>query len=89
MPALIDDKTKACRKARTLASDLAMYNDAKIQAALEADNFFEALDKEIDESRTFYREAVTPEIYDTTNYFDRALVDVVLARRSGVKTKFW
>ena len=87
--AVIEDKTKACRKARSIASDIALYNETKIQEALENDNFFEALEKEIDEGRSFYRDSVSPELYRTTNYFDRALADVIIARKGQVKTRFW
>ena len=89
MAALIDDKTKACRKARSLASDLVLYYSTKLQAGLENDNFYEALEKELDEARAFYKDSVTPEIYSSTNYLERAIMDKVLAMSGHIKTKFW
>lgn len=84
-----EDKIKACRLARAIASDISLYNEAKIQEALEKDNFFEALEQEIDAGRSLYRDRVGPEIFKSTNYFDRAIVDVVLARKGHLKAPFW
>ncbi|MDR0965745.1 MAG: hypothetical protein LBM75_04470 [Myxococcales bacterium] len=84
-----EDKLKACRLARAIASDISLYNEAKIQEALEQDNFFEALDQEIDVGRTLYRDRIGTELYRATNYFDRAIVDMVLARKGYLKTPFW
>ena len=85
----ITDKTKACRRARAIASDISLYNEAKIQKALEDDNFFEALDEELEQGRSLYRDSVSPELFKATNYFERAIVDVVLARKGHIKTPFW
>lgn len=84
-----EDKTKACRLARAIASDISLYNETKIQEALENDNFFEALEQEIDAGRSLYRDRVSTELFKTTNYFDRAIVDVVLSRKGHIKTPYW
>ena len=84
-----EEKAKATRLARVIASDLSLYNEAKIAAAIEQDNFFDALKDEIEEGRDSYRAKVSAEIYTTTNFFDRALVDVILARKGHIKSKIW
>ncbi len=84
-----EEKIKACRLARAIASDISLYNEAKIQEALEKDNFFEALEQEIDAGRSLYRDRVGAELFRATNYFDRAIVDVVLARKGHLKAPFW
>jgi hypothetical protein len=84
-----EEKAKALRLARVIASDLSLYNEAKIAQSIEQDNFFEALKDEIEEGRDSYRSKVSSEIYSTTNFFDRALVDVILARKGHIKSKIW
>lgn len=84
-----EEKAKAVRLARTIASDISLYNEAKIVSGIEQDNFFEALKDEIEEGRQLYQSRVTAEIYNSTNFFDRAIVDVILARKGKIKSKLW
>ncbi len=84
-----EDKAKACRTARAIVSDLSLYNEAKIQEGLENDTFFEVLEQEIDAGRTLYRDRVGSAIYKATNYFDRAIVDIMIARKGHLKASFW
>ena len=84
-----DEKSKARRLARAIASDISMYNEDKIVKSIEQDNFFTALKDEIEEGRELYRSRVTPELYASTNFFDRALVDVVLKPKGHVRSRVW
>ena len=84
-----EEKAKAIRLARTIASDISLYNEAKIAQAIERDNFFEAIRDEIEEGRELYKSRVTSELYNSTNFFDRAIVDVILARKGHIKSKIW
>ena len=84
-----EEKAKAVRLARTIASDISLYNEAKIVQGIEQDNFFDALRDQIDEGRDLYKSRVTQEIYTTTNFFDRAIIDVILARKGHIKSKIW
>ena len=43
---------------------------------------------EIEEGRTLYKSRVTPEIFQLGLY-DRALVDMLLKSRGGVRSKIW
>lgn len=87
--ALIDTPDAANRLARAICSDLAIYNDEKIVRGLEQDNFFEALAGEIEEGRQLYRSRLSPDLYAKTNFYDRAIVDVIIRRKAHVKTKIW
>jgi spore germination protein GerM len=89
MPALIDTPEAANRLARAIASDLSLYNEAKIKEGIENDTFFSVLHDEIAEGRAHYESRVDPAILGSTNYFDRALVDVILARKGHIKSKIW
>jgi len=89
MAALIDTPEAANRLARAIASDLSLYNEAKIKEGIENDTFFSVLQDEIAEGRAHYVSRVDPKILGSTNFFDRALVDVILARKGHIKSKIW
>jgi hypothetical protein len=89
MPALIDTPEAANRLARAIASDLSLYNEAKIKEGIENDTFFGALHDEIAEGRAHYESRVDRKILDGFNFYDRALVDVILARKGHIKSKIW
>ena len=84
-----EEKAKAVRLARTIASDISLYNEAKIIQGIEQDSFFEALRDQIEEGRELYKSRVSADLYGSTNFFDRAIVDVILARKGHIKSKIW
>jgi hypothetical protein len=89
MPPLIDKPDRARQFARAIASDLAMYNEAKLVQGIQNDTLFESMKDEIEEGRHHFRSRVTPEIAGT-NLFDRALVDILLKQRGqNIKSKIW
>ena len=85
----IDTPEAANRLARAIASDLSLYNEAKIKEGIENDTFFSVLNEEIAEGRAHYESRVTAKMASNTNFFDRALVDVILARKGHIKSKIW
>jgi hypothetical protein len=89
MAALIDTPEAANRLARAIASDLSLYNEAKIKEGIENDTFFNILTDEIAEGRAHYESRVDKKLIQSTNFFDRALVDVILARKGHIKSKIW
>lgn len=86
--AIIDDDKRAQRKARAIASDIYLYNKAKIEEALKNDSFFEELSEFITEGRDLFRSSVTPELFKK-NYYDRAIVDRVIKPMAALDTKIW
>jgi hypothetical protein len=84
-----EEKMKAMRLARAIASDISLYNEQKIIKGIEQDNLFDALKDEISEGRELFKSRVSPEIYTRTNYFDRAIVDVVIRPKGHIKSKIW
>jgi hypothetical protein len=44
---------------------------------------------EIEEGRELYKSRVSPELYDKTNYYDRAIVDIIVKSKGHVKSKIW
>jgi hypothetical protein len=87
--ALIDTPELAVRLARAIASDIALYNEAKIVAGIQNDNLFESLQDELSEGRELYKSRIAPDLYTRTNYFDRALVDVMLRPKGHIKSRIW
>lgn len=89
MAPLIETPEAAVRLARAICSDLALYNEAKIVEGIEKDTFFELLSAEIEEGRELYRSRVSPDLYARTNFYDRAIVDVILRRKGSVRSRIW
>jgi spore germination protein GerM len=86
---LIEAPEAALRLARAICSDVNLYNEEKIVKGIQDDNFFDALHEEIEEGRQLYRSRVSPELYGRTNFYDRAIVDVILKSKGHVKSKMW
>ena len=79
------DQKRCERLARATASDIQVYNKDKIVAALEQDNFFEALKDALEESKNNF-EARSKEAAKT-NILERAIVDTIIVQM-GVERKY-
>jgi spore germination protein GerM len=84
-----EEKTKAMRLARAIASDISLYNEQKIIKGIEQDNLFEAIKEELEEGRELYKSRVSQEVFTQTNFFDRAVVDIIVRTKGHVKSKIW
>ena len=86
---LIETPEQAIRLARAICSDVSLYNEEKIVRGIQEDTFFDALRDELEEGRELYRSRVAPDLYARTNYYDRAIVDVILRSKRHVKSRIW
>ncbi len=86
---LIETPEHAIRLARAICSDVSLYNEEKIVRGIQNDTFFELLRDELEEGRELYKSRVSPELYQRTNFYDRAIVDVILRSKRNVKSKIW
>ena len=86
---LIKDNEAANRLARAIASDIALYNEDKIKRGIIEDNLFEVLNEEIEEGRKHYQSKVDPEILQSFNFFEKALVDVLIRREGHLQSSIW
>ena len=77
------------RLARAIASDISLYNEQKIIKGIEQDNLFEVLKEELEEGRELYKSRVSAEVFTSTNFFDRAVVDIVMRSKGHIKSKIW
>ncbi|HTP24137.1 MAG TPA: hypothetical protein VMK12_00560 [Anaeromyxobacteraceae bacterium] len=80
---------EAMRMARVICSDVALYNEEKIIRGIQEDTFFDLMEEELQEGRELYRSRVSPELYARSNYYDRAIVDVILRAKRHVRSKIW
>lgn len=85
---LIQTEEAARRLARAIASDLSLYNEEKIIRGIEQDSLFEELAEEVEEGRALYKSRVAPELY-RRNYYDRALVDILVKSKAHVRSPLW
>ncbi len=85
---LIETEEAARRLARAIASDLSLYNEDKIVAGIRNDDLFTTLAEEVEEGRALYKRRVSPDLYPR-NFYDRALVDILVKAKGHVKSKLW
>lgn len=85
---LIQTEEAARRLARTIASDLSLYNEDKILRGIKGDNLFDVLADEIEEGRALYKGRVAPEMV-AKNYYDRALVDILVKSKGHIQSVLW
>jgi len=85
---LIETDEAARRLARAIASDLSLYNEEKIVGGIQNDDLFTVLAEEIEEGRALYKSRVSPDLY-AKNFYDRAIVDILVKSKGHVKSKIW
>lgn len=88
MAGLIETPEAANRLARAIASDISLYNEEKIKRGIEEDNFFDIIADEIEEGRDHFKSRVNPTLHGK-GIFDRALCDVIVARKAHIKSRIW
>lgn len=86
--ALIETKEAARRLARAIASDLSLYNEEKIVEGVTNDNLFDVLTEELEEGRALFKSRVTPELFKD-NYYDRAIIDILVRSKGHIDSKMW
>ena len=86
---MIKNPDEARRLARTILSDVLMYNQAKVKEGIEKDSLFEVLTEELAEGKKYYESMVDDEIRRTTNFFNEAVVDVLIKQGGKIKSDIW
>lgn len=86
--ALIDTEAAARRLARTMASDLLLYNEPKVVEGITNDSLYEVMAAEFEFGRADFKKRVTPELYDK-NLYDRAIIDVLVRSKGHLDSKLW
>ena len=86
---LIKTSDEAKRLARTILSDILLYNQAKVKEGIEKDSLFQVLTEELAEGKKYYESMVDQEVRQTTNFFNEAVVDVLLKQGGKIKSEIW
>lgn len=89
--AKVSDPKKAARRARVIASDIAIYPDIqkKIERGIQNDNLFEELSDVLREARTHFESYVSEDIVANTNIFEKAFIDIVFATTAHIDSEIW
>ena len=87
--AVVTDMDVARRIARAVVSDIALYNVKKVEEGIRNDTLFDLLKNEIDEGRSYYLSRIDPELAENTNFFNQALVDVLVKPTGRIPSKAW
>jgi hypothetical protein len=87
--ALISTNELAKRLARTILSDILLYNQAKVKEGIEKDSLFDVLSEELAEGRKYYESMVDAALRQSTNFFNEAVIDVLLKQGGKHKSDIW
>lgn len=87
--ALINTPEAAMRLARTIISDIVLYNKEKVKEGIKNDNIFELLEKELKEGLDLYASRVEPDFAKKTNYYNKAVVDILIKRSGNIESDIW
>lgn len=86
---IITNPDEAKRLARTILSDICLYNPAKVKEGIEKDSLFDVLADELAEGKKYYESMVDPGLRDSTNFFNEAVIDVMLKQGGKIKSEIW
>jgi hypothetical protein len=84
-----DPHERAKRLARLIVGDIVLYNQDKIAEGIKNDTLFQVLEKELEVGRKYYEKNVDPSVAAQTDYFNLALVDILVKERGNVESKIW
>jgi len=87
--ALIATHEQAKRLARTILSDILLYNQAKVKEGIEKDSLFDVLSEELAEGKKYYESMVEVSLRQSTNFFSEAVIDVLLKQGGKHKSDIW
>lgn len=88
-PNRTDPHERAQRLARIIMGEIVLYHKDKIAEAIKNDTLFEALERELEEGRRYYEKNVDATVYAETDYFDRAVVDILIKGQGSVESDIW
>jgi len=81
---------RAERLARLIVEEIILYNREKVKQGIESDTLFEVLARDIQAGRRYYEANVSSDLPPQSNYFDQALVDILVrGQGSHIPSKIW
>ncbi len=86
----IDTQDAAQKLAQAIITRILSYNEDKIIACIENDNLFTAMKSEFEKGRDLYNSRVSEEILTTSNFFDLAIIDLIIYEKGKtIKSNIW
>lgn len=85
---VITTREQAARLARAIVSDVAIYNQEKVENGIKNDIIFDLLSDEIEEGRQHFYSRVAPEL-DPERMYDLTLVDILIKRAGKIESSIW
>ena len=89
MPDPRDPHERAKRLARLIVSDIIIYNQDKIVEGIKQDTLFDLLKEDIEVGRAYYEKNIDPAVAEQSDYFNHALVDILIRGRGNIPSKIW
>ena len=86
---LINNENDAMRLARTIMSDIALYNQDKIRHSIKNDSLFEDMADQLEEGRKLYDARVDPAMPGRWIPYNRAIVDVLVRQFRDTDSDIW
>jgi hypothetical protein len=81
---------RAERLARLIIEEIVLYNKERIREGITNDNLFDLLAKDISAGRRYYEDNISPDLSPNSNYFDQAIVDVLVKGQGAhISSKIW
>lgn len=77
---------KARRLARLIVSDIALYNEERVEEGVLKGTFYELLEDDVREGRALYQSRVAEEIRNRSAYLEEAFEELILQKKRELKT---
>ena len=89
MPRLVENPDLAFRLARAIVSDIALYNQDKVQDGIKNDSIFELMQEELEEGREHFFSRVSPDLPNREHLYEKAIVDVMIKQAGKIESPIW
>ena len=89
MARLVENPDLAFRLARAIISDIALYNQDKVNEGIKNDSIFELMDDELEEGREHFFSRVSSEMQNREHLYERAIVDVMIKQAGKIESQIW
>jgi hypothetical protein len=89
MARLVENPDLAFRLARAIVSDVALYNQSKVEEGIKNDTIFTLMADELDEGREHFYTRVSPDLVNREHMYERAIVDVMIKQAGKIESSIW
>jgi len=81
---LSEAHSKARRLARIIVTDIALYNQKKVEEGVRKGTFYELFEEELNDGRLFFNRRVSEQVREGTTYLEDALEDFISQKKSDL-----